>query len=1177
MDAIEIAPTQRRSSIAFSSESDFSSTPGRSQEHAFTSSRDGRHRAHTHTAPQFGTASAHIGNTITNGQDHLSPPSPSPDTETSETKTSRARDDALPPPLLIVHNDGPTTSAESQVPRRRHSVAANRNVTSTLDKEDDDNSVKLAQEQDDALSSLNATYNQRDRTLSKTTVKSKRIRLARSASFDVSALRSSGVLGSGVLSSSGQRSPSAASVAASDCGSEKATKKCFDDSDIVDDHSRSGRGDESPVFASVDASGTLLRFPVYDVGSKAHTPGSRLSLARFGRRNIVLDRYTLEVDCAQEIVRVKSIFMHRMWSFRCEAVRDIVFTSDSSSTARVEVTKYGGHGVQMLEWQFGSDEEREEFKMAVEMIHSRHLLKGVPSSRSPSARSMGRQDPQASAGASKNESLDRHPKQFEEDSHHHNHHHTRPPLVLLCGETRMADYVDLPATLLVGSAGDSLETSVVWGRIRGLISVTNYRVLFQALERGQVPYRSTTFGSVSYVPLFAITTAQVMYPGGRKGRSVRNASGTLPPVLSISCKDSRTMRVELDGTPGSSEEKTRRITALINSLVESSQRYKKVAADSPTDVPALSLDVAPASWRDMRHSRAIHSGGSEVSSPRSPLALGDIDGISPYLGPSTPPTQAPGTIERSDVFAFSFSSELTPAECNGWNVYTDEREFKRQISGDPVAQPFLKFYQNGRGTMCSSYPAKLLVPSSMTKSTLAKVAEFRAKNRLPVITFYHQRNRCVLVRSGQPLLGNLLSGTSSLSDQLLVGVYRRLPEIIRTQSSAAPSSRPIYIFDARKLKASTGNRLMGKGGVETPQDYPGAVVHHLDIANMYRMQSSFLALLKLVAPGGVDDQDKTWLASLEATRWLHHVRVVLDGAVKIARVLELEGSSALVHCSDGWDRTSQLTALAQLMIDPFYRTIRGFAVLVEKDWCAFGHKFAERLGGDRNKDPNRHKSSPVMLQFLDCVWQILRQFPNAFEFNERFLLHLANSLTSGLYGTFLYDSRLQREINGVDQHTVSVWTPVLMSPTAYQNQQYVAQDKPIWPWTNPQMIKLWETYFFQWHPKYHDCRWISSLVHHSGHAESAPNDPIDFQPAAQPSSHGHERSESRTTSDASGPESASARRDRDKQAAESMAKVTADHRNLSTSAPSPASSNSIRSTRQQTKPPPMHKIFLFKS
>lgn len=53
--------------------------------------------------------------------------------------------------------------------------------------------------------------------------------------------------------------------------------------------------------------------------------------------------------------------------------------------------------------------------------------------------------------------------------------------------------------------------------------------------------------------------------------------------------------------------------------------------------------------------------------------------------------------------------------------------------------------------------------------------------------------------------------------------------------------------------------------------------------------------------------------------------------------------SALVHCSDGWDRTSQLCALAQLQLDPFYRTFEGFKVLIQKDWLGFGHMFRDRI------------------------------------------------------------------------------------------------------------------------------------------------------------------------------------------------------------------------------------------
>jgi len=156
-------------------------------------------------------------------------------------------------------------------------------------------------------------------------------------------------------------------------------------------------------------------------------------------------------------------------------------------------------------------------------------------------------------------------------------------------------------------------------------------------------------------------------------------------------------------------------------------------------------------------------------------------------------------------------------------------------------------------------------------------------------------------------------------------------------------------------------------------------------------------------------------------------------ACEVVASLHNNACPVLVHCSDGWDRTSQVVALAELMLDPYYRTIEGFQVLVEREWLAYGHKFGDRCGHS-SEDVNQR--SPVFLQWLDCVHQLMRQFPCDFKFNEAFLVKLGQHCYSCLFGTFLGNSVCERERGRVAEETLSLWSLLHSDNPDFTNYLY---------------------------------------------------------------------------------------------------------------------------------------------
>ncbi|KAJ2399570.1 phosphatidylinositol-3-phosphatase ymr1 [Coemansia sp. RSA 2559] len=302
------------------------------------------------------------------------------------------------------------------------------------------------------------------------------------------------------------------------------------------------------------------------------------------------------------------------------------------------------------------------------------------------------------------------------------------------------------------------------------------------------------------------------------------------------------------------------------------------------------------------------------------------------------------------LYAFDYAPHPEPDNV-GWALYSPKDEFGRMGVGNSEVGQFWRLSDiNRKYQLCPTYPPVLAVPAKISDTTLTYAAKHRSKSRLPVLCYLHP-NKASMTRSSQPMVG--LKQARSVQDEKLVEAILATSE----PQGVAPrygTERNNIIIDARPTTNAVANRAVGAGS-ENMDHYKRCRKEYLGIDNIHVMRD---ALNKMVdAMQAVEQQDPSSssasperpprgvVARIQGskTNWLRHIGNIMVGVRTIVEAIDA-GNHVLVHCSDGWDRTAQLTSLAQLCLDPYYRTIKGFAVLIEKEWVSFGHQFSLRCG-----------------------------------------------------------------------------------------------------------------------------------------------------------------------------------------------------------------------------------------
>ena len=359
-----------------------------------------------------------------------------------------------------------------------------------------------------------------------------------------------------------------------------------------------------------------------------------------------------------------------------------------------------------------------------------------------------------------------------------------------------------------------------------------------------------------------------------------------------------------------------------------------------------------------------------------------------------------GRIDK--LYAFSYEPkgperDFSKRHGGGWSVYDPMREWRRQ--GVDKNKSWRVTNINKDYSFSETYPATMAVPSTISDSTLNYAKPYRSRHRIPALSYLHPVNNCTITRCSQPLVG--VRGHRNIQDEkLMAAIFNTTrsdrplsefatPPIERedSESSVVASHPPslegevsnpealedavisklraegelenddtsdekrprVYgaqqrnmIIDARPTINAMAMTAMGAGS-ENMDNYRFAAKAYLGIDNIHVMRDSLQKVID-----ALKDSDLTPLGpsreALHNSKWLKHIANMMDGVGLIARQVGLQHSHVLIHCSDGWDRTSQLSALSQICLDPYYRTMEGFIVLVEKDWLSFGHRFRYRNG-----------------------------------------------------------------------------------------------------------------------------------------------------------------------------------------------------------------------------------------
>ncbi|XP_059062230.1 myotubularin-related protein 10-B [Achroia grisella] len=366
------------------------------------------------------------------------------------------------------------------------------------------------------------------------------------------------------------------------------------------------------------------------------------------------------------------------------------------------------------------------------------------------------------------------------------------------------------------------------------------------------------------------------------------------------------------------------------------------------------------------------------------------------------------------LFAYEYKEPYYRTLPTDLNMFDRTIDWKKELERSECPHWRITLINDGHDAFMLSGPPTLIIPMSLLDCKVLEYARHYRNGRIP-IWVWGRPEGAALLRSGEPLQTEQASKIEGV-----------VLELVR---KSHPYLTSLKIIDLCRNSISNS---------------PGTNI----LPSISTLQSSFKKLTDLCTPTTIRnfwEQDSKYYLILDSSRWLRYVAYCLAFADDAAKNLANNVTVVLIE-GEGVDYCAVVSSLTQLLVDPHYRTISGFQSLIQKEWIALGHPFCDRFGLpppvsnellESGMGPGKAEAqtAPVFLLFLDCVWQLVQQFPSSFEFTETYLTTLWDCAHNHAFDTFLYNCPRDRAPN--------IFKNYIQRPLWDWSEQFSDQDKSL--------------------------------------------------------------------------------------------------------------------------------------